>query len=464
MRTPLLLSIALLVVSACSTQRAGDATASPAEYKGFQRVRVLEPVAGLSIFHYRHAASGLELLISPKPGTGTVAVVTAYKVGARFELHGRTGLAHLFEHMMFRGTERFPKPFETLSDWGGRFNAYTSPDLTVYHELVPKERFADALDFESERMRKLRLTQEVFDTERGAVVSERKMRTEDNPTGRLFWELYQFAYDRHPYKTGPIGWQKDLDATTHQDALDFYNRFYAPNRAVVSLVGDLSVAEALEQADRYFGSMERSSFEEPSIASEPERRGTRRRVLPMKTESVVLADAIFGSTYGDPSAPIDGLIASLLADDKLGYLADQLVETGIARGVGSHASPDIDPGLAIVLVTGNPGVPVNRLEQAYDSARKKFSSWLTAERLDNFKLYYLAAQWEAMRDPMNLAEGMAAAHAATGDPAWDFQFLAQVQQATLEQIRERLKSWDTSARTRVILEPADRNAPMEQGK
>ncbi|HXC51788.1 MAG TPA: pitrilysin family protein [Candidatus Limnocylindrales bacterium] len=464
MRTPLLLLVALLAISACSAHRTAGPAAAPSEYKGFHRIEVLEPVAGLSIYHYRNDASGLELLVSPKPGTGTVAIVTAYEVGARFELNGRTGLAHLFEHMMFRGTEHFPKPFETLSDWGGRFNAYTTPDLTVYHELVPKERFNDALDFESERMRKLRLTPEVFDTERGAVVSERKMRTEDSPSGRLFWELYQFAYDRHPYKTAPIGWQKDLDATKFQDALDFYNRFYAPNRAVVSLVGDLTVSEALEQMDRYYGSMTRSSFEEPAIAVEPARQGIRRKVVPMKTESVILADAIFGATYNDPNAATDSLIASLLADDKLGYLSDQLVERGLARGVGSDAGANIDPGLSIVLVTGNPGVPVARLEQAYDSARKKFPSWLTAERLDNFKLYYLAEQWESMRDPMHLAEGMAAAHAATGNAAWDFQFLARVQKVTLEEIRERLKYWDTSARTRVILTPAARNAPLERSK
>jgi hypothetical protein len=182
----------------------------------------------LKIHRYRSEKSGLELLLSPKPGIDVVAFVTAYKVGSRFEVNGRTGLAHLFEHMMFRGTEHYPVPFETLSSWGDRFNAFTTPDVTEYHELVPKKLFDEAARFESERMRKLLITPEGFDTERGAVVSERKMRTEDSPMGRLYWELNQLAYDRHPYKTGPIGWQEDLDATTFDDALAFYKRFYAP--------------------------------------------------------------------------------------------------------------------------------------------------------------------------------------------------------------------------------------------
>jgi len=165
------LTFLLLAVAACSTARdegIPQTGAAPERFRDFHKVATLEPVPGLLIHHYRNARSGLEVLISPKPGIGVAAVVTAYEVGSRFEVNGRTGLAHLFEHMMFRGTESFPKPFETLASWGGRFNAYTSPDATVYFELVPKTLFDDAVRFEAERMRKLSITKEGFDTERGA--------------------------------------------------------------------------------------------------------------------------------------------------------------------------------------------------------------------------------------------------------------------------------------------------------
>jgi zinc protease len=456
----------VLFAAACSSASPTRAPApevgpAPAEYGSFQKVATLEPVPGLVIHRYRSKKSGLELLISPKPGTEVVAYVTAYKVGSRFEVNGRTGLAHLFEHMMFRGTEHYPNPFETLSSWGDRFNAFTTRDVTEYHELVPEKLFGEAARFESERMRKLLITREGFDTERGAVVSERKMRTEDSPMGRLYWELSQLAYDRHPYKTGPIGWQEDLDATSFEDALAFYKRFYAPNRAVISLVGDFSVAEALRQIESQYGAFDTQPFEEPRIPREPAREKMRRKVIPMKVETVFLADAVFGPTYDDPHAAADSLIANLLADDKLGYLAGELVEKGFARSVSGDASPDMDPGLADVFVIGNPRVSVAKLEGAYEDALERFPSWLTAERLESFKLYYLAAQWESLREPLHLAQETAHAAATTGDPAWGFQFLSSVQKVTLEDIRARWASyWRTAARTRVILEPASETAPL----
>jgi zinc protease len=290
------------------------------------------------------------------------------------------------------------------------------------------------------------------------------MRTEDSPTGRLFWELYQLAFDRHPYKTGVIGWQEDLDAATFQDALSFYDKFYSPGRAVLSLVGDFTVKDALKTVDRYYGEFEKREFTLPEVPAEPDRTGARRKVIPMKVESVFLADAVFGSTFRDSQAAVDSLIANLLADDKLGYLAGELVEKGIARSVGANAGVNIDPGLSTVLVVGNPGVSRARLEAAYDSARRNFPSWLTAERLENFKLYYLAAQWASLRDPMNLAAQTARAAATAGDPAWDLEFLARVQKVTLADVQARWPYWTTSARTRLILEPAKTTAPLTRAQ
>lgn len=435
----------------------------PAKLDQFELKGTLEPLAGMKIHRYLHKGSGLQVFIVPQLGSESVALVTAYNVGSRYEVKGRTGLAHLFEHMMFRGTESFPEPFKTLSSWGDKFNAYTSFDLTLYHEVVPKDVFDDAARFESERMRKLLITREGFNTERGAVVSERKMRTEDSPGGRLFWELHQHAFDTHPYKTGPIGWQEDLDATTFEDALDFYNRYYAPNRATIAVVGDVTPKEALETLNKYYGKFTAQPWTEPKIEHEKPREGMRRVVIPMKAESVYLADSLLGITYEDKRVGVDSLVCSLLADSRLGYLSGELVEKGLARSVSGDCSPNVDPSLSTIFMVGNPGVSVAKLEKAYDAARKGFLKWVTPERVEAIKLYYLAGQYGALREPASLAEEIGRAAVTTGDPLYSFAMLEQVKSVTLADVKKRFAEWEASGRTRLILEPAEKSAPIARG-
>ena len=438
--------------------------APPVSYEQFEFKGTLTPFEGLRIHMYKHKKSGLEVLLLPQAGTGSIGYVTAYNVGSRFEVKGRTGIAHLFEHMMFRGTESFPEPFKTLSSWGDKFNAYTSFDLTLYHEMVPKEKFDDVAKFESERMRKLLITRDGFNTERGAVVSERKMRTEDSPFGRLFWELYQVAYDDHPYKTGPIGWQEDLDATTYEDALDFYNRFYAPNRATLALAGDFTVPEALKVLNKHYGHFVAQPWVDPVVPQEKVRKDVRRKVIPMKAESVFLADTTFGPRYNDKWVAAESILCTLLADSTHGFLVGELVEKGIARSVSGTCSPSMDPGLSGVFVVGNPGVSVDKLEKALDKAKKGFTKWVTAERVEQMKLYYLASQYASMRDPVDLAEDIARSAVTAGDPLYSFAFLEKAKQVTLDDVKNRFAEWNKGARTRLIIEPSDKTAPMTRPK
>ena len=433
-----------------------------ASFEGFKRITDYEPLAGLRVYEYFHEASGLRVLIQPRPKTGVVAFVTAYDVGSRFEAPGRTGLAHLFEHMMFRGTPSFPEPFKTLSGWGDRFNAYTSFDLTLYHQLVPREVFSEVAKFESERMRKLQINETVFKTERGAVISERKMRTEDSPGGRLYWELAQAAFDTHPYQTGPIGWQEDLDATSFDDALAFYKRYYAPNRAVISIVGDVSVTEALKTLHANYGDFKREEWTPPTIPAENLKRKDRRIVLPMQAESVYMADARYTAGLGNPQNAAEMLLCSLLADSKLGYLTYELVETKIARSVNDSCYFLVDPGLASIHIVGNPSVSVEKLERAYDTALRKFPEWLNAERLEGIKLFYLSYHLGELREPMGLAENLAYSAVTSKDPVFGFKFMEQIKGVSLDQVKAVWADWGKRSKTRVILKPAKKSAPFKR--
>lgn len=468
------LSVPLCVlVSSCGSTKSANTQANsevptsgapvkapPHELGAWKLSDTFEPVAGLTVYRYFHEPSGLELLLSPKTGIEVVAYATSFNVGSRYEKKGRTGLAHLFEHMMFRGTENFAEPFKTLSEWGDSFNAYTSFDLTLYHEVVPAKVLPDLIRFESERMRKLKITEEGFNKERGAVVSERKMRTEDSPFGRLYWELYLAVFDVHPYRVGPIGWQDDLDATKFSDALAFYKRFYAPNRASVAVVGDFDIVEILKLFDKNYGAFVKEKWVEPKIPQEPTHRRARRKIITLKSESVLLADSAIGKTMHDPRVPADSLFCYLVADNKIGYLPQELVEKGIARSVSADCSPNMDKSLNTIFVVGNPQVPLKDLESAYDAALKGFEMWLTPERVEKAKMYYLAGQWSTLRDPANLAEQLARSSTTTDDPLYDFKFLTLVQKVKFEDVRAAFKSWLASARTRVIIQPGEKNTPF----
>lgn len=423
--------------------------------EGIESKGIHEPLEGLKVHWYEHTASGLNVMVVPEMKGGVVAFVTSYAVGSRNELPGRTGIAHLFEHMMFRGTPSFPNPFKTLALWGDEFNAFTSSDLTQYHVVSPKEIFPKVVQFEAERMRKLAINDEVFQTERGAVVSERKMRTEDDPNGKLWWELYQLAYDRHTYKTGPIGWQKDLDATNFDDIMKFYQTHYAPNNAFVVVAGDVTLREVLREVSKNFASFQKVEQVAQEIPQEPIRVGAplRRKVIRTKAERVLMADSHLGYRYGDNEAAAETLTCSLLASPTHGFLYFELVETGLAQSVGQSCWPSIDPDLSTVFVVANPGVSVEKIENAYEQALKKFPAWLNEDKLRRMKLYYLASKYSSMRSPHGIAGALAQDAVTARDPFFSYKFLDRVNEVTLMEVKKQYLSWNRN-RARLFVAPS----------
>jgi zinc protease len=424
----------------------------------------LEPYPGLKIEHVE-LSNGLNAYLIPREQNGTVGVVVGYEVGSRFETVGRTGLAHLFEHMMFRGTESFPQPFQTLSEWSGHeFNAFTSDDQTVYHEMVPLKNFEEALKFESERMRKLLITPQGFNTERGAVVSERKMNYEDSPGGRLHFELYQTAFDKHPYKTTPIGWQDDIEKASFEDALSFYHRYYAPNRASIVLIGDIKTDETKKLLLKYFGPFESVPFKELETPQETLFRKNRKKTIRLKTQAVFLGDAAFSPSYKDQEAFAELFMCVLFADSTSGYLQHALVEKGIARSVSASCYPSVDPGLSTITVVGVPKVSAATLEKKYEEAKKGFLAWAKNDRFENIKKYFEISQLESMRSPMDFATSIASNAVTAKDPLYSFKLVEAVKKLKFEDIEKQFKTREKIGQTRVLIVPAAKNDPMKKDK
>jgi len=351
-----------------------------------------------------------------------------------------------------------------LQEWGGESNAFTTSDQTVYYEMAPATKLDDVLRFESERMRKLLITPTVFNTERGAVVSERKMNYEDAPGGRVIFELYQLAYDKHPYKTLPIGWQEDIDKATFEDALSFYNRYYVPNRATLALVGDIDNDKAVALIDKYFGKYKASDMKDPVNATENPYHKSKKKTVHLKAQSVIISRAVTGPEASNPKAAAEFFFCVLMADPELGYLRHTLVEQNIARSTAGSCYPEVEPGLSTIRIIGVPGVKSSVIEQKYKEAWKGFLKWAKGDRFENNKKLFETSQLESLRNPISLAQTLATNNTTTGNPLYTFDLVEKVKKLKFEEIVERYKDWSKRGETKIILEPSEKNDPMKKGK
>lgn len=215
--------------------------------------------------------NGLTLLICPDATAPTISVQTFVNCGSRDEDRaGITGLAHVFEHMMFRGTERFPDYHTAVARFGSQNNAYTTEDYTCYYVHAPAEFLEPILDIESDRIRNLDFTRKAFRTELGPVKEERRRGVVDDPSGWLEVEMLRLAYTKHTYQHPVIGWEEDLEVNmTFEDGLEFKNRFYVPNNCVLSVSGNFDPATLKTLAQKYYGDWQRGVPYTPQIEAEP---------------------------------------------------------------------------------------------------------------------------------------------------------------------------------------------------
>ncbi len=243
-------------------------------------------------------ANGLRLIVKEDHRAPTVVQQVWYRAGSMDESPGTTGVAHVLEHMMFKGTRRVaPEQFSRLvAEAGGRDNAFTSTDFTVYHEQVHRDRLPFVMRLEADRMANLTIRPEEFAREIKVVMEERRLSYEDQPRALLDESLMATAFSAHPYKWPTIGWISDLQNMTWRDALAWYRSWYAPNNATVVVVGDVDPEQVIAWAKRYYGPLARRSIPERKSQSEPAQRGMKRVILKAPAE---LAYVRFG--YKAPS-------------------------------------------------------------------------------------------------------------------------------------------------------------------
>ncbi|MEP6716374.1 MAG: pitrilysin family protein [Terriglobia bacterium] len=239
--------------------------------------------------------NGLRVIISEDHYAPVYAIAISYKVGSRDEKQGRTGFAHLFEHMMFKGSENVGpgEHFYTVFTRGGSMNGTTNNDRTLYYEIMPKNQLDVGLFLEADRMRSLRVSQENLDNQRQAVKEERRLGVDNQAYGATSEKMDELLYDNFAYHHSVIGSMADLDAASVADVQQFFKTYYAPNNAVLSLVGDLDTKETLAKVKKYFGSIPRQESPKPMDLTEAPSTAERRATIDDKLARVARLDIAY---------------------------------------------------------------------------------------------------------------------------------------------------------------------------
>ena len=222
--------------------------------------------------------NGLKVIVREDHRSPVVVAQVWYRVGGSYEPDGLTGVSHVLEHMLFKGTQKYgPKEASRIiAENGGRENAFTNRDYTAYFQQWEKTRLPLSFDIESDRMRNLILSEEEFVKEIEVVKEERRMRTEDKPESFLYEAFQKAAYDVSPYRNPVIGWRADLDSMKVEDLERWYRKYYAPNNAIIVVAGDVVAADVFRMAEDYFGHLQAEEIAVEERISEPAHDGIRR--------------------------------------------------------------------------------------------------------------------------------------------------------------------------------------------
>jgi len=303
--------------------------------------------------------NGLTVVTSEDHSTPIVHVNLTYHVGSKNEKPGRTGFAHLFEHLMFKGSRNVLPEAHTsfIASVGGQSNAYTTDDETVFWETLPSQYLPLALWLEADRMATLRIDKDTFTSEREVVKEERRMRVDNQPYGRLNELLYDQAFTVHPYKHPTIGSMVDLEAASVEDVRDFYRTYYVPSNATLVLVGDFEPAQVMQLVTQYLGRVPKADHEVPrDIPKEPPQTKEKRVTLqqPVPLPAVVVAYHVTFDGNAD-SYPLH-IASKVLSDGQSSRIYQKLVyEKRMAVAAFGSANLIEDPNLFYAVAIVQPG-------------------------------------------------------------------------------------------------------------
>lgn len=395
--------------------------------------------------HEHKLGNGMKIIVMEDHRAPTVASMVWYKAGSMDELSGTTGVAHVLEHMMFKGTKgNAPDMFaRTIAAAGGRDNAFTNRDYTAYFQQLHKSKLPLALGLEADRMQNLVLSPEEFAKEIRVVMEERRLRTDDQPRALLFEQMMAVAYTGSPYKTPVIGWMNDLENMTVEDARAWYERWYTPNNATLVVVGDVEPKEVFDVAEAKFGPIPARPLPARKPQREPEQRGIKRLTVKGPGELPYLLMAWHVPVLRDLEKDWEPYALSMLVGVLDGSDAARLDRTLVREAriaVSAGASYDsVNRGPGMFFMDGIPaqGTTVAELEAALRAAlRKIVDEGVSEQELTRVKAQVIAGQ-VFQRDSM-FYQAMQMGQLDTAGLPYDSADLQvrKLREVTPEQVRE----------------------------
>jgi len=406
--------------------------------------------------------NGLSILMVEDHAAPTVAYHTWFRVGSRHESPGKTGIAHLFEHLMFNETEHlaageFDRELEEL---GAESNASTWLDWTHYEIAVPSSAFARVAELESERMQHLVLRGPQVESEKEVVANERRYRVEDDVEGSVGEKLWATAFERHPYRWPTIGWMQDIEGFTVEDCEKFYRTYYAPNNATLVIVGDFDPERVLGKLQEMYGGYRSATIPDPPLEAEPEQTAERRLDLIKLTPTWKLNLGYRSPALGHP----DHLPLSVLSEVLFGGRSSRLVKALVrdremAGDVRGSLSPLRDPGLFEIFVSAREGFSADQLLAAIDEELARvLTEPISSDELERAKARIELGLLQGLMTNEGKASTIGFYEVVLGNPAAGFDRLLGLSEIRPQQLQE-LSARYLSRKSRTVIRVEPQTAP-----
>jgi len=411
--------------------------------------------------------NGLQVILHEDHSTPVVAVTVMYHVGSKNEDPNRTGMAHFFEHLLFEGSENIERgEFDRyIENAGGTLNANTSNDRTFYYEILPSNQLELGLWLESERMLHAKIEQIGIDTQNEVVKEEKRLRMDNQPYGKLLSETMGNAYEVHPYKWPVIGSMEHLDAASHADFMDFYNTFYVPENAVLSIAGDINPKQAKKLIKKYFGTIPRGGKEIPRPTEvEPKKTAQVRDTIWGKDQLPAVVMAYHIPAQGTEEYYAVDMLNQVLSGGESSRLSKSVVdEKQLALFAGAFSFGTEDPGVTLGFAIANMGVEPGQVEESMNMEIEKLKTELISEREFQKLRNQIESQFVQGNSSMvGIAESLANYHMYFGDANLINTEIDKYLAVTREDIQNAAKKYYTKENSVVLYFMYDENYSSEQ--